>query len=359
MVAAKPLIQIFVNPTIDKLVAAYCYVVYVLETTLEGVEFIFQDETLPSRVVEGAFDVDALGDYKTKGWGGTTEVVAREFHLLDKPGVAALVAITGENNKNGCVKELLYSFARLVREWSEVKRDPQQVAADHDHRDWVLQETALFLDPFLRIIKEQVPERPGFEEAFPEIGKVGGKPDLDRPKLADLRQRVSDRRILSFTLYGHLRNWWDLGETPEFIRQEAEFWLDQWAEVEAWNQRGHEEAETAQPFHFQAQDKITCAFVDFDHSKAANFLFAERPALELLIVRNTAGGHVAILTRRRNLDLRLLFQALDQKERGRWHLETRFPTPMVLNGSTMRLKEPTSLSQDELMGLVQKYVKRT
>jgi len=107
--------------TWDKLTALYMQVYCVLgrmeswkDVLASGIRIVFEDDT---NIPQEAIDVDVRQKYTASNgqYGSATDRVVQAYALTEDPGVAHLVRLLNENNRNGFLKDEAFSLVALIR----------------------------------------------------------------------------------------------------------------------------------------------------------------------------------------------------------------------------------------------------
>ncbi|MFA5076707.1 MAG: cold shock domain-containing protein [Patescibacteria group bacterium] len=341
------------RPTFDKALA-YALLskfVFIIE------RIFFEDEPYPTN----AYDIDVRVKYGVgakSGVGSATEFEVNVHDLLGIPGIQFLVEEINRNNKTGCLKNLNWSFVRLVRECWEygnvrdaddplnqlLKAAGLKVAVNNPQAYDKVKLITRFAEVVYAYLDAQTP-REGKTEA---AGKAFVQTNF--PKLGG-------NDYHPFQLGGFLLNLYLGGKAEEEIIAIGRWWEKVFSAVKN-NRTQIGEVEEAIDKTFQLGKGWVGVVVRSDNTKVANQMWKRRLVPNIAIVlaiRNN--GNVAILTRvNAQVDLAGLARVLEQQEPGMWHYETRYTSPMILNGSTSRSRTTTDLSVDAILNLIDRWV---
>ena len=314
--------------TFDKVVALYLWLYcktdkrsWSLRETLKdtGSAIVFEDEARPT---DGEIvDVDVETNYKKQNVGSATEYVVEQYGLAEVlPGVDRVVALLNRNNTTGHLKSDTGSLVALIRELFNIGTDKPS----HDARQRVIE----LLWPCVHAY---------FEGAARDEKKVASwRNPFTREHYAEL-----------LTLCG----------------QQPAGWLElldrAFTSTEKKKETAAATASTIAAYHFdvplyQSSGNGIGHYIVSDDPRVARAYLQEQLSVVLLIVRRRS-GNVAIFCRGKQ-QFGGLYAALQKNEPGdTWYHETRYSSPMILNGSTSREKPPTSLSRDQLIATVQRH----
>lgn len=331
MNSSKPQYLLPHQPKLDKLAALYLYTRFLAQTTLDGVEVRFYDGSVPTDVF---IDVDALPgrDYKAQGAGSATEVVVRNHpELLTIVGMNYFVDLFNFNNKTGRLKNKFGDNCfNLINDWPRAGHS----CSKSEH--------------MLRIMRDLWPV---FDLYFATAAKVGND------RIVYVRN--------PFCLDGIDRMLDLLKPKPESLERYVTMVdrLEECFEATAKaDQRTLQTARTMKPeYTFTVStpegepSEANGAIYRTNDTRLVRHLWAVNPKLRVIVVRDRT-GNTAIFFRGRQ-DLTALYAALEQRDPdGRWHLETRYKSPFIANGSESRDVFPTRVGPTELMKLVRDNV---
>lgn len=272
----------------------------------------------------GAIDVDVLRDYKKSGHGSATEKVAQEQGLMNVPGVRCLVQLLDKNNRTGNLKSGEKSLVALIREFFNV-------GTENPSRERRIK-TIDFMWPAVEAY---------FEACADHMADVEG---LKNPfTLATFQELCDLGNVESSRTQIFLERFQQMFESAGNLREGAK---ERAAEIKA--------GEFDVPL-YPGVGSVKGHLIESDNTRIASEYFKahENGEPAVLVVRRK-GGNVAIFCRGVQ-NFSDLYVELEAREPGRWYLETRNPSPMLLNGSTSRHAEPTKLRKDELVALIQKH----
>lgn len=274
---------------------------------------------------EGAIDIDARYDYKHTGHGSATEKVVEDRDLFDQPGVRHAVDLLNENNGSGFLKSFDNSLVWLIREFFNVGAE----IPSRERRIQVID----FMWPAMEVYclaaqaDEEAVEKmrnPFTLSSFSELCEM-----------ADVSGEMKDGFVQRF---------------------EAMFAEAKRRKNVAVQKAGEIETETFTLTDSAAQGHI----IRSDNTRiAAEYFKAHRDDENLgVLVVYRRSRNVAIFCRGTQ-SFEDLFLELDRLEPGIWFLDTRNPSPMLLNGSTSRAALPTELPKKRLIELIQTYYRHS
>ncbi len=307
--------------TWDKFTALYLFVTRVLKTTLDQVELLFEDQFgSDSPLPDGVPDIDVRDPYnRGNRFGSATQRVAAEAGIAGEPAVKELVTLLNRNNENGFLKSFPYSLVWLIRELYEVGHSVDA----YTHRRQVIELMWPVLDTYFGAAEVNLP----------------AVVTIDRP----------------FTMDGYIRLMEIRGFDDDQI-EAALYPLDRaFGKAETRRQQARERAKAIEPRLFtvrQVDGSLAPGhLIETDDQKVAGPYFKASPGIALLVVRMRSGRYAIFCRGRQNM--RPVFNALEAVEPGKWFLDERPQSPLVLNGSQSRNAEPSQLSPTEIVELIQ------
>ncbi|MBI3251569.1 MAG: hypothetical protein HYZ62_01510 [Candidatus Andersenbacteria bacterium] len=268
-------------------------------------------------------DIDVIVDYKTTKHGSATAKVAFDGNLTDWT-VTRLVQLVNQNNRDGKLKQVEHSFVQLIR-------DRFSVGTGNPSKARRVATVDLFW-PVMNIF-------------FQACGTGDGKlamTAMDNPftlaAFAELCQLANADSAQVET--------WTSALVREFERADdlQEFALERAAEIEAF--------EFDVPLYSNAA-VAKGHFIESDNTRLASEYLSTHADVMVLVVRRS-NGNVAIFCRGAQV-FDDLYRELERLEPALWHHETRFASPMLLNGSGSRHAPATGIYRDPLIALIQRY----
>lgn len=340
------------GPTIDKIVALGF--LRLAGHMFRSVSF----ESLTGKAPVDCYGIDLPVKYGQKGAsadktsvGSAAEWEARQWKLLEHPGATEMVGIINSNNRNGELKALPFSLARLVREVWVIGRlrdngfDDLLRAAGLEVETVKTYDHATMINRFVGIVDVAL--------------NVAANPDPKREKKGRELIKKNFPTLMScgfrpFTLAWHLANMYTAGQHGRTVVAEGRFWLSVF--------------EAAKDNHAQEGEAVVATTEGFDLSRGWRGLvmatenrrvvgdaFNKRTGVAVIISQN-ADGNVGILTfEAAQVDLSRVARELEKIEPGLWHFETRYKSDMVLNGSESRGRPATKIEMKKIIEIVKKY----
>lgn len=278
----------------DKLCALYIAVLAIVQhidswsfrelCAAHNIELLFDGD---GPVPNNAFDVDVLVPYRQSAgrYGSATEKLARELGLEETPGMERLLALLGENNKTGYLREDTQSLVNLIRELFNAN-------PSRERRLGVIE----LLWPAVHAY---------FTASEKNLGRVESWPNPFT--LNNFREALK----LSGMKVEEARHYTDA--VDKAARKST-----------AADERSAHQAETIKAHQFtvllaSGQGTVPGHFVESSNTRLARHYLRQHRDVCLLMVRNPISGNVAIFPRG-SQDLTVLHQALEEKEPGLWSL---------------------------------------
>ncbi len=319
-------------PPIDK-VAAKVLTERALGVSLPIVQFwghpVCPQEQLRKWESEDIFPID-LGEekYHSAGCKSATEAVASFFYINLSWAESRLLDIIAKNNRSGYLKGLPYPIAWIMRELYKLP--------GYDHRE-VLDHAGKVISAWLdgKELSVKRTERP---ETDPVLERLIEKTD-------------PHRQFAPFTVSRYIRDLWLAGQSPKFIAESAQYWIDGYDKAKRAIEEGKHNFASMNKVKFMAGELNGWAIETNDPFvvKAGSY------ASGVLIAKNGAGQAV-IQTNRMNVTA--LARELKACEDGKWHHQDQ--QGIIMNGGFMYSHlEPTDLSLEQLVALVQQFPPQT
>lgn len=282
-------------------------------------DICFDGENRPEKFV----DVDVIRDYKRSGHGSATERVAQEHGLLDLPGVSHLLQLLNKNNSNGFLKSFPESFVWLIREFFNV-------GAENPSRD--------------RRIKV-------IDTMWPAVEMYFAACEVDEAAVTAMKNPFT---VESFE---------KLCDIAQVGEMQIVYWVSRYQSMFASAKKqgvvAQQRALDIVPETFTVTGSVPGVghVIESDNTRVAGQYLRENPDVAILMVRRRNGNVAIFCTGRQNFNA--LHAELERLEPSVWYLETRNPSPMLLNGSTSREAAPTKLSKKMLVELIQSNHRHT
>ncbi|MEX1112113.1 MAG: hypothetical protein WEC84_01505 [Candidatus Andersenbacteria bacterium] len=285
------------------------------------VELFFEgDRDVPDDVV----DIDVRRKYHGRG-ASASHIVAEG---LDVPGLNRALSLIGLNNKTGCLKEDEHSFVALIREC-------YKVGSENPSRDKRIAVISLFL-PVLAVYFQAATHN---EAAVKELHNPFTLPSLR--KLLELCPDINEQ--FKQNLLAELESQFEVQERAS----------DRTAELVA-------NLKPDKTFTVQGQggQPLQGHVIRSDNTRIPAEYFRRKDTTGMVVlVMVRWSGHMAIFCRGQQ-DFSPLHQALVAADASnRWFLDTRPQSPQLLNGSTSRSAEPTTLTVCQVVELIQQHHK--
>lgn len=257
-----------------------------------------------------------------------------------------LVELVNKNNQTGFLKNARHSVAKILRDAYHVMNSgevSQEVVFDHG-MDVV---NAWFLNGSKRKL----------EDLFTD------------PQFSALRDlwngfKVSEKEVLPFTLPMYFRQLFMSGRSSAEIMEKVGWWLDKVKRIaerrdaaRAWASKlSYEEVRS---FSVQGKRGGLVTVVGYFQGEAFLYEWVGSGKLAIAIMRNERDqAHIQSSFRHKGAEFKALVERLESDEPGRWYHETRFQSPMLMNGSRQFMGiAPTDKTDDELIELVCTLVK--
>ncbi len=281
----------------------------------------------------GPYHID-VAEKKYHNWApSASQVEANASAVTESRTFNMLVALINENNETGKLKSYPFSIAKMIRDVYEIAAS-QEVVFEHG-MDVV---NAFFFRPNGR----------AWEDLF------------QRDEYADLKKLwlgfgVSPREaMLPFTLPLYFRHLFLAGRSVAEIIAKVGWWLDKGKKVVALKDAAKKKVYKVTRFQIGSKQagyvKVDGAF----EFAAFSYAWVGSGQLAVAVIRNERGHvHIQSSVRHPGANFDELAKTLEAAEPGRWYYETRFPAPMLMNGSRQFTGvTPTDFSDDALIALV-------
>lgn len=286
------------------------------EAMQAGLNICFDGEERPEKFV----DIDVIRDYKKTGHGSATEKVVRD-NLIDLPGAERLVVLLNQNNQDGLMKSVPNSLVWLIREFFNVGAENPS----HDRR-----------------IKTIDAMWPAIEMYFVACS-------------------VDEERVSRINNPFTLESFKTLCTIAQADAADVALWVDCYEHMftAATKKRAEAKQRAAEivpeVFNVYQTDGRSGVghYIQSDNTRIASEYLRGHRDVAVLVVRRRS-GNVAIFCGG-SQDFDDLATELDRVDPGRWYLETRNPSPQLLNGSGTRSVVPTVLSKATLITLIQTH----
>ncbi|MDP3697206.1 MAG: hypothetical protein Q8R55_04220 [Candidatus Taylorbacteria bacterium] len=280
-------------------------------------------------LAEGFLPVE-IGEMSYKAVGASSATEALTMALgYDQTSLSAgeikLLELLARRNRDGYMNQFPMSLPRILKDLYDLP--------GYDELDLV--------ERFKNMVHAFL-EDEDREESF-ELDNAGH----EITKLQDLVTATTKCQFDPFTPGRYLRDLWRRGEPADQIREKVSFWIT------AWN-RWQEEYAKAKA-EWPKMEKISFSVNGLDGAavETANRFIAKvgAPTVDIF-VNKRPDGHAAVMTRRRNASV--LNRELQRLEPAKWHYHESAGN-LINGGPHFPEIEPTSLSLQGLVGLVQQF----